>query len=64
MTEAQYTVTPLGLLTTVIDESAAAMAVDALTLYMLRHAKPGHVTGIVVDGVFLNFVQVMVGEPE
>lgn len=64
MTEKPYTVTPLGLLTAVIDESAAAMAVDALTLYMLRHAKPGHVMGIVVDGGFLNFVQVMAGEPE
>lgn len=64
MTEKPYTVTPLGLLTTVIDESAAAMAVDTLTLYMLRHAKPGHVMGIVVDGGFLNFVQVMAGEPE
>ena len=41
MTEKTYTVTPLGLLTTVIDESAAAMAVDALTLYMLRHAVDG-----------------------
>ena len=64
MTKETYIVTPLGLLTTVIDESAAAMAVDALTLYMLRHAKPGHVMGIVVDGGFLNFVQVMAGEPE
>ena len=64
MTEETYTATPLGLLTTVIDESAAAMAVDALTLYMLRHAKSGHVMGIVVDGGFLNFVQVMAGEPE
>jgi len=64
MTEKTYTVTPLGLLTTVIDESAAAMAVDALTLYMLRRAEQGHVMGIVVDGGFLNFVQVMAGEPE
>ena len=64
MTEETYTATPLGLLTTVIDESAAAMAVDALTLYMLRHAKPGRVMGIVLDGGFLNFVQVMAGEPE
>lgn len=64
MTKETYIITPLGLLTTVIGESAAAMAVDALTLYMLRHAQPGRVTGIVLDGGFLNFVQVMAGEPE
>lgn len=62
MSEESYNITPLGLLTTAIDESDAAKAVDALTLYMLRNAKPGHVMGIVVDGGFLKFVQVMQGE--
>ena len=59
-----FTLLVLGLLTSVIERNAAALAVDALTLYMLRHAKPGHVMGIVLDGGFLNFVQVMAGEPE
>ena len=58
-----YTVTPYGLLGTVIDDKSAARAIDALVLYMMRFAKPGHVMGIVAEGGYLNFVQVMKGEP-
>lgn len=61
--EATYTLTPYGLLGQVIDAEDANAAVDALTLYMLRHAKPGHVMGLVVDGGYLQFVQVVRGEP-
>ena len=60
--EEKYTITPYGLLGRVIDDDSAQAAVDALTLYMLRHAKPGHVMGIVVDGGNLAFVQVFKGE--
>ena len=60
--EETYTITPYGLLGRVIDDDSAQAAVDALTLYMLRHAKPGHVMGIVVDGGNLAFVQVFKGE--
>jgi hypothetical protein len=56
--EGTYTLTPYGLLGHVIDDEAAKAAVDALTLYMLRQAKPGHVMGIVADGGHLAFVQV------
>lgn len=59
-----YALTPLGLLKNVIDESAAAAAADALTLYMIRNAKPGHFMGIVADCGVLSFVQVHKGEPE
>ena len=61
--EELYSVTPYGLLGTVIDDEAAKTAIDTLTLYMLRNAKPGHVMGIVAEGGFLNFVQVQKGEP-
>ena len=61
--EATYTLTPYGLLGQVIDADDAKAAIDALTLYMLRHAKPGHVMGLVVDGGYLQFVQVIQGEP-
>ena len=57
-----YTITPYGLLGRVIDDEDAKTAVDALTLYMLRQAKPGHVIGIVADGGNLAFVQVFKGE--
>ena len=60
--EEKYTITPYGLLGRVIDDDSAQAAVDALTLYMLRHAKPGHVMGIVADGGHLSFVQVFKGE--
>lgn len=60
--EEKYTITPYGLLGRVIDDDSAQAAVDALTLYMLRHAKPGHVMGIVADGGHLSFVQVCKGE--
>ena len=60
--EETYTITPYGLLGRVIDDDSAQAAVDALTLYMLRHAKPGHVMGIVADGGHLAFVQVCKGE--
>jgi len=60
--EETYTITPYGLLGRVIDDDSAKAAVDALTLYMLRHAKPGHVMGIVADGGHLSFVQVCKGE--
>ena len=60
--EEKYTITPYGLLGRVIDDDSAKAAVDALTLYMLRHAKPGHVMGIVADGGHLSFVQVCKGE--
>lgn len=60
--EETYTITPYGLLGRVIDDDSAQAAVDALTLYMLRHAKPGHVMGIVADGGHLSFVQVCKGE--
>ena len=60
--EEKYTITPYGLLGRVIDDDSAQAAVDALTLYMLRHAKPGHVMGIVADGGNLAFVQVFKGE--
>jgi hypothetical protein len=56
--EEKYTITPYGLLGRVIDEDSAQAAVDALTLYMLRHAKPGHFLGLVADGGHLAFVQV------
>ncbi len=45
--EEKYTITPYGLLGRVIDDDSAKAAVDTLTLYMLRQAKPGHVMGIV-----------------
>ncbi len=57
-----YTLTPYGLLGQVIADADANAVIDALTLYMLRHAKPGHVMGIVVDGGHLSFVQVCKGE--
>lgn len=60
--EETYTITPYGLLGRVIDDDSAQAAVDTLTLYMLRHAKPGHVMGIVADGGHLSFVQVCKGE--
>ena len=60
--EEKYTITPYGLLGRVIDDDSAKAAVDTLTLYMLRHAKPGHVMGIVADGGHLSFVQVCKGE--
>lgn len=60
--EETYTITPYGLLGRVIDDDSAQAAVNTLTLYMLRHAKPGHVIGIVVDGGHLAFVQVCKGE--
>ena len=60
--EGTYTLTPYGLLGHVIDDEAAKAAVDALTLYMLRHAEPKHVMGIVADGGHLSFVQVCKGE--
>lgn len=57
--EETYCLTPYGLLGQVVDADSAQAAIDALTLYMLRHAKPGHVMGIVAAGGHLNFVQVM-----
>ena len=60
--EEKYTITPYGLLGRVIDDDSAQAAVDALTLYMLRHAKPGHFLGLVADGGHLAFVQVCKGE--
>ena len=60
--EEKYTITPYGLLGQVIADADAKAAIDALTLYMLRHAKPGHVMGIVADGGHLSFVQVCKGE--
>ena len=56
--EEKYTITPYGLLGQVINDEDAKAAVDALTLYMLRHAKPGHFLGLVADGGHLAFVQV------
>lgn len=60
--EETYTITPYGLLGRVIDDDSAQAAVDALTLYMLRHAKPGHFLGLIADGGNLAFVQVFKGE--
>ena len=60
--EETYTITPYGLLGRVIDDDSAQAAVDALTLYMLRHAKPGHFLGLIADGGHLSFVQVCKGE--
>ncbi len=62
MAEEIYTLTPYGLLGHVIDEEAAKAAIDALTLYMIRNAKPGHFLGLVADGGHLQFVQVGKGE--
>ena len=53
-----YTLTPLGLLGNVIGDDAAKEAIDALTLYMIRGAKPGCFMGLVADGGHLSFVQV------
>ena len=53
-----YSVTPYGLLGTVIDDEAAKTATDTLALYMLRHAQPGCFMGIVAEGGYLNFIQV------
>ena len=64
MAEEIFEITPLGLLASIMNESDASAAADALTLYMIRNAKPGHFMGIVADGGFLNFVQVHKGEPE
>ena len=60
--EETYTITPYGLLGRVIDDDSAKAAVDTLTLYMLRHAKPGHFLGLIADGGHLSFVQVCKGE--
>lgn len=51
-----YTLTPFGLLSTVINEGSAQCAADALTLYMLRHARPGAAMGIVVEYGHMQFV--------
>lgn len=53
-----YTLTPYGLLGQVLNDPEATTAIDTLTLYMLRHAKPGHFLGLVADGGHLAFVQV------
>ena len=64
MSKEIYALTPLGLLKTVMDEAAADAAADALALYMIRNAEPGHFMGIVADGGVLSFVQVNKGYQE
>ena len=60
--EETYTITPFGLLGNVIDKGSAQRAADALTLYMLRNARPGAAMGIAVEDGHMQFVHLAKAE--